>query len=114
LSIPPRWSSTTDVKLKDPLMKLGVRDLFDPEKADLRGIADAGLFISFVIHQANIDVDEAGTEAAAATAVGGDTTGGGPDGEVTVTVDRPFIFLIRDSASGEILFAGRVVDPSKG
>lgn len=108
----PRWSSTTDVKLKEALIRLGVRDLFDPNAADLRGIADAGLFISFVIHQANIDVDEDGTEAAAATAVGGDTTGGGPDGEVTVSVDRPFIFLIRDGGSGEILFAGRVLDPN--
>jgi serpin B len=108
----PRWSSSTSADLNAILVRLGIRDLFDPEKADLRGIADAGLYISFVIHQANIDVDEAGTEAAAATAVGGDTSGGGPDGEVTVTVDRPFIFLIRDAASGEILFAGRVVDPA--
>jgi Serpin (serine protease inhibitor) len=42
----------------------------------------------------------------------GHTSGGGPDREVTVTVDRPFIFLIRDAVSGEVLFAGRVVDPS--
>jgi serine protease inhibitor len=69
---------------------------------------------ALVIHQANIDVDEGGTEAAAATAVGGDTSGGGPEGEVTVTVDRPFIFLIRDGVSGEILFAGRVLDPTAG
>ncbi|MEA2545818.1 MAG: hypothetical protein QOI09_1091 [Chloroflexota bacterium] len=108
----PRWSSSTDANLKNALMRLGVRDLFDPAKADLRGIADAGLYISFVIHQATIRVDESGTEAAAATAVGGDTTGGGPDGQVTVTFDRPFIFLIRDGGSGEILFAGRVLDPS--
>ena len=110
----PRWSSSTSADLNDMLVSLGIRDVFDAEKADLSGIADAGLFISFVVHQANIDVDEAGTEAAAATAVGGDTSGGGPDGEVTVTVDRPFIYLIRDAASGEILFAGRVVDPSLG
>jgi serpin B len=110
----PRWSSTTAAELNPALQRLGVRDLFDAGKADLRGIADAGLFISFVVHQANVDVDEAGTEAAAATAVGGDTSGGGPEGEVTVTVDRPFIFLIRDGLSGEILFAGRVVDPTAG
>ncbi|MBA2720244.1 MAG: serpin family protein [Chloroflexi bacterium] len=108
----PRWSAKTGAELKAPLIRLGARDLFDPEAADLSGIADAGLFISFVVHQANIDVDENGTEAAAATAVGSDTTGGGPDGEVTVNVDRPFIFLIRDGGSGEILFAGRVLDPS--
>lgn len=108
----PRWSSSTSADLNGMLVRLGIRDVFDAENADLTGIADAGLYISFVVHQANIDVDEAGTEAAAATAVGGDTSGGGPEGEVTVTVDRPFIFLIRDATSGEILFAGRVVDPS--
>jgi serpin B len=110
----PRWSSSTAAELNPALERLGVRDLFDAGKADLTGIADAGLFVSFVVHQANIDVDEAGTEAAAATAVGGDTSGGGPEGEVTVTVDRPFIFLIRDGLSGEILFAGRVLDPTAG
>jgi hypothetical protein len=41
------------------------------------------------------------------------TTGGGPDGEVTLTIDRPFIYIIRDSNTGEILFAGRVLDPGK-
>ena len=109
----PRWSSTTALDLVGSLEGLGVRDLFDQNLADLRGIADAGLYVGEVIHQATIKVNEAGTEAAAATAVVGDTTGGGPDGEATVTVDRPFIYLIRDSNSGEILFAGRVLDPGK-
>lgn len=109
----PRWSSTTALDLVDDLMKLGVGDLFDPGRADLTGIADAGFYISQVVHQATITVDEAGTEAAAATAVVGDTTGGGPEDEVTVAVDRPFIYLIRDSNTGEILFAGRVLDPTK-
>lgn len=108
----PRWSSSTDVDLVENLQKLGVRDLFDPAAADLRGIADAGLYVSQVIHQATITVDEHGTEAAAATAVIGDTSGGGPDGEVSVTVDRPFLYVIRDSGTGEILFAGRVLDPT--
>jgi serpin B len=109
----PRWSSTTALDLVDSLKTLGVRDLFDPGRADLRGIADAGFYVSQVVHQATISVDEAGTEAAAATAVVGDTTGGGPEEEVTVAIDRPFIYLIRDSNTGEILFAGRVLDPAK-
>ena len=67
--------------------------------------------MNLVVHQATISVDEHGTEAAAATAVGGGTTGGGPDRETTIRVDRPFIYLIRDDASGEILFMGRVLDP---
>jgi serpin B len=109
----PRWSSRTALDLAGDLKALGVRDLFDPDLADLRGIADAGLHVGAVIHQATIKVDEAGTEATAATAVVGDTTGGGPDGEATVNVDRPFIYLVRDSNTGEILFAGRVLDPTK-
>jgi serpin B len=108
----PRWSSSTDVDLVENLKKLGVRDLFDPGAADLRGIADAGLYVSRVIHQATITVDEHGTEAAAATAVVGDTSGGGPDGEVSVAVDRPFLYVIRDGGTGEILFVGRVLDPT--
>jgi serpin B len=107
----PRWSSTTALDLVGNLKALGVHDLFDPNLADLRGIADAGLSVGAVIHQATIKVDEGGTEAAAATAVIGDTTGGGPEDEVTIAVDRPFIFLIRDNNTGEILFAGRVLDP---
>ena len=109
----PRWSSTTGLDLVENLKALGIRDLFDADLSDLRGIADAGLYVSQVIHQATIKVDEGGTEAAAATAVIGGTTGGGPDGEVTVKVDRPFIYLIRDSNTGEILFAGRVLDPTQ-
>ncbi|HEX2754714.1 MAG TPA: serpin family protein, partial [Candidatus Limnocylindrales bacterium] len=108
----PRWSSTTSVDLVTTLRQLGVTDLFDPGAADLSGIAAADLHVSQVIHQATIDVDEHGTEAAAATAIAGGTTGGGPVTEVTVTVDRPFFYLIRDGDSGEILFTGRVLDPA--
>jgi serpin B len=108
----PRWSSKVDLDLVENLKSLGIRDAFEAGVADLRGIADAGLFVGKVIHQATIDVDEHGTVAAAATAVVGDTSGGGPDGEVSVTVDRPFIYMIRDNLSGEILFMGRVLDPT--
>ena len=71
------------------------------------------LYISKVVHQANIDVDETGVEAAAATAVIG-STGGGPSPLKTITLrfDRPFLFLVRDVETGAILFMGRVVDPS--
>lgn len=83
--------------------------------ADFTGISDSGLFIAVVIHQANIDVDEKGTEAAAATAVGMDTTGGcgGPTPKTvkTIRLDRPFVFLIRDTGTGAILFMGRVANP---
>jgi serpin B len=86
------------------------------DTADFTGINDGGLAIGMVIHQANIDVDEKGTEAAAATAVGMDTTGGcgGPHPRTvkTLRLDRPFVFLLRDTRTGAILFMGRVADPS--
>jgi serpin B len=102
--------------VKDALEALGMTDAVDPRRADFTGInAEEDLYISFVIHQANIDVDEKGVEAAAATAIGASTTGGcgGPSPVKTITLrfDRPFVFFVRDVATGAILFMGRVVDP---
>lgn len=107
----PRWTSSSRLDLKPVLQGLGVSDLFDA-RADLSGISTLPLVVSAVIHEANVTVDEHGTEAAAATAVGFDTTGGGPDIEATVTVDRPFIYLIQDDRTGETLFLGRLMDPA--
>lgn len=96
-------------------MSVGVVDLFDQNAADLSGISTAAqLFVTDVVHQANITVDESGTEAAAATAVVGSFICMCPPPEVTLTIDRPFIYLISDDATGEILFIGRVLDPSAG
>ncbi|OGN80734.1 MAG: hypothetical protein A2X23_01690 [Chloroflexi bacterium GWC2_73_18] len=111
----PRWESATVVELPPTLRALGISDLFDPDAADLTGIAPGGLFVSDAIQQANVTVDEAGTEAAAATAVsGGVTGGGGPDRQASLTVDRPFLYLIADDSTGEILFMGRVLEPPAG
>ena len=85
---------------------------FAPASADFSGMTTTEqLFISDVIHQAFISVDEEGTEAAAATAVmmAGSAA---PLEPVTLTLDRPFLFLIRDEPTGSVLFAGRVSDPS--
>ena len=87
-------------------------DAFLPGVADFTGIcATVPLFISAVLHKAFISVNEAGTEAAAATAVvvapGTDV----PD-QATVVVDRPFLLVIRDQPTGALLFVGRMVDPS--
>jgi serpin B len=114
----PRFSIDTRAPLQKLLAAAGIEQAFDPESADFTGIhvpAFDGeqLYISAVIHQANIDVDEHGTEAAAATAVGMDT-GGGPSAldNITIRFDRPFLFFVRDVETGTILFMGRVVDPS--
>ena len=86
-------------------------DAFVPGVADFTGIcATAQLFISAVLHKAFISVNEAGTEAAAATAVV--LSGGGEPEQATVMVDRPFLLVIRDQPTGALLFVGRVVDPS--
>jgi serpin B len=66
-----------------------------------------------VIHQANIDVDEAGTEAAAVTVVAM-AGSAAPTEIVTLTIDRPFLFALRDTVTGAVVFLGRIADPSAG
>jgi serpin B len=108
----PRFRFKTAVGLSDVLVKLGMSDAFAPDVADLSGIdGQKDLFIKAVLHQAMIAVDEIGTEAAAATASVIESTGG--IAAEPLVVDRPFLFAIRDDATGTILFLGRVVDPSK-
>ena len=107
----PKFSIETKAELADVLAALGMPSAFD-ERADFSGITTAEkLEISDVIHQANIDVDEKGTEAAAATAVVMRATAM-PAEPVNVRVDRPFLFALRDVPTGAILFLGRVADPS--
>jgi serpin B len=107
----PKFSIETKAELADVLAALGMPSAFD-DRADFSGITKAEqLVISNVIHQANIDVDEKGTEAAAATAVVMRATAA-PAEPVTVEVDRPFLFALRDVPTGAILFLGRVADPS--
>ncbi|OGN86833.1 MAG: hypothetical protein A2X23_02280 [Chloroflexi bacterium GWC2_73_18] len=109
----PRFGIDTAADLAEALAALGMPSAFDPARADFSGItAEARLFISNVIHQANIDVDEKGTEAAAATAVVMVGTGA-PAEPVTLRVDRPFLFALRDLPTGAVLFLGRVADPSE-
>jgi serpin B len=106
----PKHRLETKVELADTLAAMGMPSAFGP--ADFSGITtDARLSISDVIHQANIDVDEKGTTAAAATAVvmRGSAPGGDP---VTLRVDRPFLFALRDVPTGTVLFLGRVTDPT--
>jgi serpin B len=91
---------------------------FNPGAADFSSITgDKSLSISAAIHKAYIDVDENGTEAAAATAVVMVATAMAPRNPppppIVFTADHPFLFLIRDNATGSILFLGRVTDPTK-
>lgn len=103
------------ISLVNTLKELGVEAAFDERAADFEGIAPrlpgAGLFVSDVLHQAFVHVDEAGTEAAAATAVVLDDGAGAPPPTFVVRADQPFLFFVRDVRSGLILFSGRVVAP---
>lgn len=108
----PKWGDETSFLLKDPLQNLGMIDAFDGAAADFTGISETGeLYISSVIHKSFVAVDEAGTEAAAATAVIMDYTSE-PDEIADLIVDHPFIYVIRDVPTGAVLFVGRLVDPS--
>jgi serpin B len=109
----PRWDIETSASLGDVLAALGMPTAFT-EDADFTGMTtEEPLYIGAVIHQANITVDEAGTEAAAATAVVMEA-GAAPsaDQPPVVTFDRPFLFAVRDTRTGAILFQGRVANPS--
>ena len=88
------------------MAEMGMPDAFDAE-ADFSGMTGTRrLWISKVVHKAFVSVEEEGTEAAAATAVVFLESG-----PTLVTVDRPFIFLIRDTATGTVLFLGRMMNP---
>lgn len=106
----PKFSFDAPLSLKDVLADLGMPSAFSSD-ADFSGIdGSRALAITDVLHKGFIGIDEAGTEAAAATAViVGDTAV--PESH-TLTVDRPFLFWIRDRPTGAILFVGRVLDPS--
>ena len=108
----PRWTFRTQAPLNGVLQQLGMRIPFDPHEADFRPMTeeDLDLYVSAVLHEGFIAVDEEGTEAAAATAVVMSET----SAPVTEPfhVDRPFLFAIHDVEYGTPLFLGRVDDPS--
>ena len=108
----PKFEIESGFRLRDTLVAMGMPAAFSHD-ADFSGMTgNRDLFISDVIHKAFVSVDEAGTEAAAATAVVMEMMAPKPGGPVEVTVDRPFVFLIRDIETGTLLFVGRVVNPS--
>jgi serpin B len=108
----PKFGAESKLELGPVLAALGMPTAFT-DAAEFTGISkEAALQVSAVIHQANIDVDENGTEAAAATAVVMRATSAGPGDPVTLIVDHPFLFALRDVETGAVLFLGRITDPS--
>jgi serpin B len=110
----PRFKLESDFKLKDTLAKMGMPDAFVPPKADFSNIDGTNdLYISGVFHKAWAEITEEGTEAAAATivVVEGRGIAKRPPPPPVFRADHPFIFLIRDTRSGSLLFVGRLADP---
>jgi serpin B len=110
----PRFHSSAQLSLKPLLEAMGMSLPFDRRGADFSGITGGrDLFLSEALHQAVITVDEYGTEAAAATAIVGEWTSAVIVRKQAVfRADHPFLYLIRERDSDEILFLGRLVDPS--
>ena len=114
----PRFEFDSAFRLGETLKAMGMFSAFDAGAADFSGMDglscargdDGCLYIADVVHKAFVSVDEAGTEAAAATGVVIQTESAKPR-PVVVRVDRPFIFLIRDRSTGTALFLGRVTEP---
>jgi serpin B len=109
----PKFTFEYNLGLNGYLKQLGMTEAFDPTLADFSGMDGAkDLYISDVLHRAFVAVDEAGTEAAAATVVIMDVTSMPVEQPIEFKADRPFIFAIRDNATGTLLFLGRLMNPA--
>ena len=109
----PKFSADSRFELATILQKMGMASAFDPTTADLSGITtDQRLWVDKVVHEANIDVDENGTTAAAVTVVSGRGGAGEPPPSTTFHIDKPFLYLIQENTTGAVLFMGRIDDPS--
>ena len=115
----PRFKLEYDFSAKKGLQALGLTEAFDRESADFSPIAERlfglpveELWIEDAVQKAFVEVNEEGSEAAAATAfVGGSSALSMPPPPVEITIDRPFLFLLRHSETGVVLFMGRVLNP---
>ena len=114
----PFFKIEYELKLKKDLMEIGITDVFDGSKADLSNLSE-GAAINKVVHKANIEFSNDGIKAAASTAMGGYGAATGPAYEhlfkvpvkdIDVTFNKPYMYLIRDKATGEIWFAGTVYE----
>ena len=111
----PKFKTEYSSSMKDILISMGIKEAFNPNSADFSKMVTVegeNVYISKVMHKTYIDVNEKGTEAAAATSVGMSATSGPqPEEMFEMIVDRPFVFTIDDKESGEILFIGAIINP---
>lgn len=110
----PKFKAERTFDVSETMQFLGIRQAFDPTRADFSGMnGKRDLYISAAIHKAFVEIDEEGTEAAAATAISVSRMSAPinvPE-PLVFRADHPFIFMIQDEASGTILFMGKVVKP---
>lgn len=104
----PKFRFSYEKILNDQLKSMGMVDAFIPFQANLEGISDQSIFISFVKQNTFVEVDEEGTEAAAVTTIGVELTSVGPQQFI---IDKSFIFAIRERTTNTLLFIGQVVSP---
>ena len=108
----PRYQFSTDVNLSDALIKMGMPSAFDPDRADFSNITkEEQIYIDAALHKAFIDVNEEGTEAAAATAILLAGKGMPAKEPVEINLNSPFFFILQDRETNAILFYGRVMNP---
>ena len=103
----PRFETKYNIKLNDLLSTMGMPDSFDPAKADFKAMSGDALCLSFVQQHAAIKVDEEGTEAAAVSSAGMLKEAAMPMDNAVFHADHPFLYLITESSTGVVLFAGR-------
>ncbi|HRZ12529.1 MAG TPA: serpin family protein, partial [Kiritimatiellia bacterium] len=111
----PRFTMTSAFRLNDTLSAMGMPDAFSDTLANFAGMDGRPdwLYIGAVLHKAFVEVNEEGTEAAAATAVVMQPRAMAPSRPVLFTADHPFLFLIVEKQTGSLLFMGRLSDPTK-
>ncbi len=112
----PRFKTTTQIAMSPLLQSLGITSAFSPQMADFSGMTGSrDFYISAVLHKAYVDVNEEGTEAAAATGIIMRATAvrvPRPEQPPVFRADHPFVFAIRDNRNGAVLFIGRLADPT--
>ena len=107
----PKFEFETEYKLVDSLENLGIHDAFDENNADFQGMTDEQVYLAQAIHKAFVNVNEEGTEAAAITALVVQFASGPPEPRHEFIADHPFVFIIQENNTGEILFIGRLANP---
>ena len=109
----PKFTARSELELEEPLRAAGISDLFDVSAADLRGLGSAPsgntLYVNSVLHKTYLELDENGTKAAAATSLDVNAGAAPPSEDVkTVTLDRPFLYMVVDTHACVPLFMGTV------